>query len=164
MTAVPKQRRAARLSAIQALYQMDVGGEPSRKVVHEFRNHRFGHEDEPGMIVADEAFFEAIILGVVEQQDAIDEIIKDHLAEKWSLKRLDITLRAIMRAGTFEIMSRPDVPAPVVIDEYVTLATEFFDKSEASFVNGALERIAKKIRSAEFGLPGAMANPLPDHG
>lgn len=164
MSANPKHRRAARMSAVQALYQMDVGGEPSKAVIFEFRNHRFGHEDEPDMIVADEEFFEEIILGVVAGQADIDKIIADHLSEKWSLKRIDITLRAIMRAGTFEIMSRPDVPAPVVIDEYVSIASDFFEKNEPGFVNGALERIAKKIRAAEFGLPGAMAQPLPDRG
>ncbi len=164
MSANPKLRRAARLSAVQALYQMDVGGEPSKAVVFEFRNHRFGHKGEPGMIAADEEFFEDIILGVVENQTDIDKTITDHLSKKWSLKRLDITLRAIMRAGTFEVMCRPDVPAPVIIDEYVSLATDFFEASEPAFVNGALERIAKKVRTAEFGLPGVMSDPMPGHG
>lgn len=164
MSANPKHRRAARMSAVQALYQMDVGGQPSKAVIFEFRNHRFGHEDEPDMIVADEDFFEAIILGVVAGQADIDKTIADHLSAKWSLKRLDITLRAIMRAGTFELMSRPDVPAPVIIDEYVSLATDFFEAGEPGFVNGALEKIAKKVRAAEFGLPGSLAAPLPDRG
>lgn len=164
MSANPKHRRAARTAAVQALYQMDVSGEPSKAVVHEFRDHRFGHEDEPDMIVADEAFFEAIILGVVSGQKDIDGIIADHLSEKWSLKRLDITLRAIMRASTYEIIARPDVPAPVIIDEYVSVASEFFSANEPGFVNGALERIAKKVRSAEFGLPGSLAGTLPGRG
>ncbi len=163
-SANPNHRRAARLSAVQALYQMDVGGEASKNVVREFRNHRFGHEDEPGMIVADEAFFEAIILGVVDKQSDIDAAISENLSEKWTLKRLDITLRAIMRAATYEIMSRPDVPAIVVIDEYVAIATDFFEGGEPSFVNGALDKIAKKVRAAEFGLPGGMAKPMPGHG
>lgn len=164
MSAHPKQRRSARLSAVQALYQMDVGGEPSKAVVNEFLNHRFGHEDEPGMIVADEPFFEAIILGVVDRQSDIDETISSHLSAKWSLKRLDITLRAIMRAASYELMCRPDVPALVIIDEYVAIAADFFEGGEPAFVNGSLDKIAKKVRSAEFGLPGAMAAPVPDHG
>lgn len=164
MSAHPKQRRAARLASVQALYQMDVGGEPSKAVVNEFLNHRFGHEDEPGMIVADEDFFEAVILGVVEQQSGIDETIAAHLSEKWSLKRLDITLRAIMRAASYELMFRPDVPALVIIDEYVAIATDFFEAGEPAFVNGSLDKIAKKVRAAEFGLPGAMAAPVSEHG
>lgn len=164
MSTNPKHRRAARLSAVQALYQMDVSQEPSKFVVREFRDHRFGHEDEPDMIVADEAFFEDIIMGVVSRQTDIDKAIAQHLSEKWSLKRLDITLRAIMRAGSYEIMCRPDVPALVIIDEYVAVATDFFEGNEPGFVNGALDKIAKKIRAAEFGLPGAMADPLPGHG
>ncbi|MGJ8563683.1 MAG: transcription antitermination factor NusB [Alphaproteobacteria bacterium] len=163
-SANPQKRRAARLSAVQALYQMDISQEPSKNVVREFRNHRFGHEDEPGMLVADEDFFEDIILGVVSRQADIDAMIAEHLSEKWTLKRLDMTLRAIMRAASYEIMCRPDVPAPVIIDEYVAVAADFFDGSEPGFVNGALDKIAKKTRAAEFGLPGAMGKPLPGHG
>ena len=100
------QRGTARLGAVQALYQMDVGGQPSKAVIFEFRNHRFGHEDEPDMIVADEDFFEAIILGVVAGQADIDKTIADHLSAKWSLKRLDITLRAIMREAWEGIQSQ----------------------------------------------------------
>ena len=116
------------------------------------------------MIVADETFFEEIILGVVENQTNIDENIASHLSEKWSLKRLDITLRAIMRAATFELTRRPDVPALVIIDEYVAVAGDFFEGGEPAFVNGSLDKIAKMARAAEFGLPGVMSTPLPDHG
>lgn len=162
--ASPKLRRAARLSAVQALYQMDVAAEPSKNVVREFLNHRFGREDETEMIEADEEFFEDIVLGVVDKQDDIDTEIAAHLSEKWKLKRLDITLRAIMRAGAYEILRRPDVPALVIIDEYVSIATEFFDGGEQGFVNASLDKLARKIRAAEFGLTGSMVDPLPNHG
>lgn len=162
--ASPKLRRAARLSAVQALYQMDVAAEPSKSVVREFLNHRFGHEDETDMIEADEEFFEDIVLGVVARQDDIDAEIAAHLSDKWKLKRLDITLRAIMRAAAYEILRRPDVPALVIIDEYVSIATDFFDGGEQGFVNASLDKIARKIRAAEFGLPGSLADTLPGHG
>ena len=150
-------RRASRLAAVQALYQMDVGGEPTKIVINEFLEHRIGHSGETGVPDADEEFFEDVVLGVVREQAAIDQAIADHLSEKWSLKRLDITLRALMRAAGYEIIYRPDVPALVVIDEYVTLSTDFFEGREPAFVNGALEKLAKKIRAAEFGLTGAAA-------
>lgn len=148
-----ERRRAARLAAVQALYQMDMSGEGDKPVIRQFRDHHFGYRGEPGKVEADEEFFEALIEGVVAKQHDIDAAIADHLSAKWSLKRLDITLRAIMRAGSFEIMQRPDVPALVVIDEYVSIAADFFDDGkEPSFVNGALEKLAKQIRKAEFGL------------
>ena len=150
-------RRASRLAAVQALYQMDVGGERTDKVIKEFIEHRIGQSGETGVPDADEAFFEDIVLGVVREQSAVDQAIADHLSERWSLKRLDITLRALMRSAAYEIIYRPDVPALVVIDEYVTLSTDFFEGREPAFVNGALEKLAKKIRAAEFGLTGAAA-------
>ena len=148
-------RRASRLAAVQALYQMEISGEPSKAVIQQFLDHRFGEADEPGTLKTDEAFFEDLVLGVVREQEKIDQAIAAHLSEKWSLKRLDMTLRALMRSAGYEVMARPDVPALVVIDEYVSLATEFFDDKEAAFVNGALEKLAKKVRAAEFGLTGS---------
>ena len=157
---MPKQshsalRHAARLSAVQALYQMDVSQQPSKTVIKEFLDHRFGHEDEPGMICADEDFFEEVVTGVVTRQTVIDEAIAEHLSEKWSLKRLDMTLRAIMRAAAFEITQRPDVPALVIINEYVAITDEFYEGKEPGFVNGALDKLAKQVRAAEFGLTGS---------
>lgn len=147
-------RRAARLAAVQALYSMDLSGELDKKVVREFREDHFGHEDEEGKVEADEEFFEDLVMGVVAKQAEIDVAIAEHLSKKWSLKRLDITLRAIMRAGSFEIMQRPDVPALVVIDEYVSIAADFFEGSEPGFINGALDKLSRKVRAAEFGLIG----------
>ena len=145
-----KLRRRARLSAIQALYQMDISGHPSKTVIMEFLNHRFGHEDEVGYVAVDEVFFEEVVKGVIDFQDEIDTEIKAHLSEKWKISRLDKTLIALLRAGSFEILRRPDVPAPVIIDQYVSLAADFFDTKQAGFVNGALDKMAKKHRNAEF--------------
>ena len=146
-----KLRRAARMAAVQALYQMDVGEALSGTVVKEFIEHRF--EDE----AADVEFFEDLVEGVVKYQTDIDKNIEDNLSAKWTLKRLDLTLRAIMRAAGYEIMRRPDVPALVIIDQYVSIAGDFFDGKEPGFVNGALDKMAKQTRKAEFGLTGPAA-------
>lgn len=143
-----KRRSRARLAAVQALYQMDVGGTQINTVIEQFTEHRIGEAD------VDMAFFEDVLKGVIEFQDVLDKDISDHLSAKWSFRRLDMTLRAIMRAGTYEISRRPDIPALVIVDEYVSIAAEFFEQSEPAFVNGTLDRYAKKIRAAEFGLTG----------
>jgi N utilization substance protein B len=148
----PKLRRASRVSAVQALYQMDVSGAPHKTVVKEFLDHRFGYEDEPGMVRADEAYFEDILTGVVTNQSKIDTAIDERLSEKWPLRRLDAALRALLRSATYEIQNRPDVPALVIINEYMAIATEFFSGKEPGMVNGVLDKIAKNVRSAEFGL------------
>ena len=151
--AIPKLRRQARLSAVQALYQMDVTDTKSKQVIFEFLNHRFGFEDEAGIVAADERFFEELVEGVVREQDAIDAKLDLQLPEKWPLFRLDMTLRATLRAGVFEITQRPDVPALVIIDEYVAIASDFFDGKEPGMVNAVMDKIARSVRSAEFGLP-----------
>jgi len=149
-----KLRRAARMAAVQALYQMDVGEALSTTVVNEFIEHRFGHEDEKDYVAADEEFFADLVEGVVKYQEDIDKSISDNLSEKWSLKRLDLTLRAIMRSAGYEVLRRPDVPALVIIDQYVSIASDFFEGREPGFVNGALDKMAKQVRQAEFGIVG----------
>ncbi|WP_409433902.1 transcription antitermination factor NusB [Litorimonas sp. RW-G-Af-16] len=150
----PKLRRAARTSAVQALYQMELSADSSNAVVKQFLDHRFGHEDEPGMIVADEDFFEDIIRGAVRFQDDIDAAISAKLPEKWPLRRLDMTLRAVLRSGAYEILRRPDIPALVIISEYVKVAGSFFDGKEPGMVNAVIEAVAKQARGAEFGIIG----------
>lgn len=167
----PKLRRVSRRSAVQALYQMDVSGAPHKTVIKEFLDHRFGYEDEPGMVRADEPYFEDIMNGVVTNQTRIDQAIDGRLSEKWPLRRLDATLRALLRSATYEIQSRPDVPALVIINEYMAIATEFFSGKEPGIVNGVLDKIAKDSRAAEFGLTASHAeasssadeNPPEDH-
>lgn len=143
-------KRAARLAAIQALYQMDVTQTPSKTVVFEFQNHRFGHEDEPGYTQADEKFFETLVSGVVAEQALIDSHIKAHLSEKWKLSRLDRTIRAILRCGAYELAFQPTVPAATVIDQYVGLASGFFDAKESGFVNAVLDNLGRQLRSCEL--------------
>lgn len=150
----PKHRRAARVSIVQALYQMDVANAPSKSVVREFRNHRFGFSDEPDMVQVDETFFEEIVEGVVVSQEAIDQKISSLLPEKWPLRRLDLTLRSLLRAAAYEMIRRPDIPALVIINEYVSIASDFFDGKEPGMVNGILDKIGKEVRAAEFGLIG----------
>lgn len=153
----PKHRRAARVSIVQALYQMDVAQAPSKAVVREFQNHRFGYSDEPGMVQVDEPFFEDVVEGVVVSQEAIDKKISALLPEKWPLRRLDLTLRSLLRASSYEIMRRPDIPALVIINEYVSIASDFFDGKEPGMVNGILDKLAKEVRAAEFGLTGPVS-------
>ena len=149
-----KLRRAARTAAVQALYQLDMSDVLSGTVIKQFIEHRFGQEDENDISSVDEEFFQDIVEGVVKYQDDIDKSISDKLSEKWSLKRLDLTLRAILRAAGYEIQRRPDVPALVIIDQYVSIASDFFEGKEPGFVNGALDKMAKEVRKAEFGLVG----------
>ncbi len=140
-------RRAARLSAVQALYQMEVSGQGASAVVKQFLDHRFGHSDEPGdYIEADEAFFEDLVAGIIEAQPKVDPVISQSLKEGWKFSRLDSTLRAILRGGAYELVRRDDVPSAVVIDEYVDIANAFFDGPEPGFVNAALDAIARKVR------------------
>jgi len=147
-----RQRRArtvARLAAVQALYQMELVGTPVEQVVLEFRNFRFdGDIDGQTMAEADEDWFAAIVRGVVEDQSAIDTLVKAHLASNWRMERLDSTVRALLRSGTWELKHKTDVPREIVIDEYVELAKAFFDAAEAKFVNAALDGVARDARDA----------------
>jgi|TARA_R110000868_G_scaffold2321_1_gene17183 N utilization substance protein B len=144
-------RRAARLAAVQALYQMEISGRGASDVIAEFRDHRFGHEGEnPDFVEADEDFFEALVAGVVAKQAKVDIAIDDLLAEGWRLPRLDATVRAILRAGGYELFEKADVPARVVIDEYVDVANAFFEGAEPKFVNAALDKCARQARPGEL--------------
>ena len=143
-------KNAARLAAVQALYQMDLTQAPSKSVVFEFQNHRFGHEDEPGYTQADERFFELLVTGVVAHQSEIDAAVSQRLSERWRLSRLDRTLRAILRCATYELLHHPEIPAATTLDQYVTLAADFFDAKQAGFVNAVLDRTARELREAEM--------------
>ncbi|RZJ04394.1 MAG: transcription antitermination factor NusB [Brevundimonas sp.] len=145
-----RQRRArtvSRLAAVQALYQMELAGEGVDTVISEFSNHRFdGDIDGDTLAEADEDYFAAIVRGVVEGQAGIDAAVKARLASNWRLERLDSTLRALLRCGTWELKESADVPREIVIDEYVELAKAFFDEAEAKFVNAALDGVARDVR------------------
>ena len=142
-------RRSARLAAIQALYQMEMSGLGSLEVAEEFAAYRFAELP----VAPDAEFFKAIVDGVPHHQVEIDRAIAASLSQTWKLERVDSILRAILRCGVFELVARRDVPARVVIDEYVALAGAFFGGDEPGFVNGALDTIAKRKRAPEFGLP-----------
>ena len=147
-----QSRSVARLAAVQALYQMEVSSIGVEHVIREFTEHRFDRDLEGGegedmtLASADESFFAELVRGVVAQQRQVDAAIAKRLAENWRLERLDATVRAILRAGTYELAHREDVPTEVAIDEYVELAKSFFEGTEPGFVNGALDAVARDVR------------------
>ncbi|MCC0033813.1 MAG: transcription antitermination factor NusB [Hoeflea sp.] len=142
------QRGAARLAAVQALYQMDIGGAGVLEIVAEYEAHRLGSEiDGEQYRPADPAWFRAVVSGVVENQRALDPVIRSGLTEDWPLSRLDATLRAILRAGAWELSAKKDVPVAVIVNEYVDVARAFFDGEEPKIVNAVLDRLARKYRS-----------------
>lgn len=148
MSAPRPSRSVARLAAVQALYQMEVSSAGVEHVIREFTDHRFDRDIEGVTLAsADEGFFADLVRGVVTAQGKIDAAIARHLAQGWRLERLDATVRAILRAGTYELAHRPDVPTEVVIDEYVEVAKSFFEDSEPGFVNGALDAVARDVRA-----------------
>jgi len=148
MTAPRQARSVARLAAVQALYQMEVSSAGAETVIREFNEHRFDRDVEDMRLAeADEAFFADLVRGVVQHQKAVDGSVVKRLAHGWKLDRLDATARAILRAGTYELAFRSDVPTEVVIDEYVELAKSFFEGPEPGFVNGALDAVAQDVRS-----------------
>ena len=141
-------RSAARLAAVQAVYQMELSGVDAEAVVQEFIAHRFGKNGEPQ---PEEGFFSEIVRGVPHHQVEIDRSIAQCLTKDWKLQRIDSILRAILRAATYELIAQPGVPAKVVIDEYLDVAHAFFAGEETAFVNAVLDRLAHRMRAAEFG-------------
>jgi len=140
-------RSAARLAAVQALYQLEMRGETVPKLLTEFHNHRLGQEIEGAeYLAADEPFFDDVVAGVAARQAELDELISGGLAEGWSLNRLDRPMRALLRAAVYELVARVDVSAATVINEYVDVAHAFHDDKEAKFVNGLLDAVARKVR------------------
>jgi N utilization substance protein B len=168
MTAVPKKssskgatpRSKARMAAVQALYQMELAGADVADVVDEFERLRFGKPTDPAPLEEDDAaadleqadatFFSEIVHGVVRRQRDIDPMVHEQLAAGWRLVRVDAILRAILRAGSFELLERRDVPGRVVINEYINVAHAFFDDDEPRVVNGVLDKLGRKMRAEEF--------------
>ena len=154
ITSPHRERSAARLAALQALYQLEITGSEPDDVIKEFVEHRFGHDGETGNAgPQDEAFFADVVQGVLKHQIEIDRSLARALAAGWTLARIDSILRALLRAAAYELVGRADVPAKAVIDEYVELSRDFFEGDEPGFVNAVLDRLARLKRSAEFGLP-----------
>ena len=145
------RRGAARLAAVQALYQMDLAGTGLNEILAEFESHWIGREVEGAQYLpAEAAFFRDVVGGVVREQLSLDPLIDRSLSAGWPLKRIETVLRAIMRAGAYELMHREDVPARVVVSEYVDVAGAFVEASEAGMVNAVLDQLARQIRSGEF--------------
>lgn len=143
-----KSRSASRLAAVQALYQKEMEGTPLPVLLHEFHNHRLGATIEDVTYAqAEVSFFDDIVAGVDARSQEIDEIIAGKLSKGWSMERLDKPMRQILRAGTYELIARIDVPTGSVISEYVDVAKAFYDKREAGFVNGLLDAVAKAVRT-----------------
>lgn len=142
-----RSRSAARLAAVQALYQREMEKTPLAQLLHEFHHHRLGATiEEVEYADAEVDFFDDVVSGVDARADEIDGLVSGRLAEGWSLDRLDRPMRQILRAGTYELLARADVPTASIISEYVDVAHAFYDKREAAFVNGLLDAVAKQVR------------------
>ena len=145
------KRGAARLAAVQALYQMDLAGTGLNDIMDEFESHWLGGEVEGDQYrPAEAAFFRDIVGGVVREQARLDPQIDAALNRGWPLKRIETVLRAVLRAGAYELACRPDVPARVVTAEYVDVAHAFVDDDETGMVNAVLDQLAHQLRAAEF--------------
>jgi N utilization substance protein B len=153
--AVPRKanrRGAARLAAVQALYQMDMTGAGLNEILAQFESHWLGREVEGEQYLpAEAAFFRDIVSGVVDVQRDLDPRIDAALEATWPLKRIEAILRSVLRAGAYELQQRTDIPARVVVSEYVDVAHAFVDKTETGMVNAVLDRLARNVRAAEFG-------------
>ncbi len=148
------KRGAARLAAVQALYQMDVAGAGLLEITAEYEAFRLGKEvDGATYLEADAQWFRSILSGVVENQKTVDPIIRQALTEDWPLSRLDSTLRAILRAGVYELMKRADVPVAVIVSEYVDIAKAFYSEDEPKLVNAVLDRVSRRVRGEGRGRP-----------
>ena len=142
-----RARAAARLAAVQALYQREMEATPLARLLDEFHQHRLGHEIEDAQYEkADVAFFDDVVSGVIARQEEIDALLSARLAKGWRLDRLDKTLLQILRAGCYELLARPDVPTSTAISEYLDVTHAFFERGDAKFVNGVLDAVAKAVR------------------
>lgn len=155
-----RHRSAARLSAVQALYEMDLAETPADPVLQAFITDRWRSVDD-GRIIArpDQEFLSAVVKGVVERLAEIDGHVTEFLTGNWTVARLEPVIRAALRAGVFELLARPDVPARVVVSEYVGVADAFYDGREGALINGVLDKIARRVRPGELE---ADANPPQD--
>ncbi len=143
-------RSAARLAAVQALYQQEMEGTPTTRLIHEFHAHRLGATiGDVTYVDAEESFFDDLVSGTASRLAEIDELIAARLADGWTLARLDKPMKALLRVGAYELLARIDVPVATVLTEYVDVAKAFYDKRETGFVNGLLDALAKVARPAQ---------------
>jgi len=150
------KRANARLAAAQALYQMDVTGKGINEILAEFETHWIGQEIEGEQYrPAEVAFFRDTMAGVLADQVAIDQLIDNSLSDGWPLKRIEALMRAILRAGTYELKKRKDIPPRVSIAEYVDVASAFFAREESGMINAVLDVVGRKLRADEFDKNGS---------
>jgi N utilization substance protein B len=149
--ATPSRRQAARLAAVQALYQWQEGQHGPAEIIEQFRSVRTGEAGEGGMRRdADKPLFKDVVEGTVAHKDELEQTVSAALAENWTWARIDRLVRAILLAGAYELLHRKDVPPRVAINEYVEIAHAFYDKAEPNFINSVLDRVARQARSAEL--------------
>ena len=144
-------RRAARLAAVQALYQIEMNEAGADEVVAEFVRHRLGADDDgAASAAADPELFANLVRGACARCDEIDALISAALSADWTIDRLELLLRAVLRVGVYELIGRPQVPVRVAINEHIEIARDFFSRGEPGMVNGVLDRIAREVRAVEF--------------
>jgi N utilization substance protein B len=144
------RRGAARLAAVQALYQMDVAAKGLNEIFAEFESHWLGREVEGSQYLpAEAAFFREVVGGVVREQRRLDPIIDAALSKGWPLKRIEALMRAVLRAGLYELDQRRDIPTRVIVSEYVDVAGAFVDKDETGMINAVLDQLGRQVRSVE---------------
>ena len=145
------RRGAARLAAVQALYQMDLAATPLDEALAQFEKHWIGREVEGDeYLPAEAAYFRDVVRGVVDDQRRLDPMIDEALSKGWPLARIEAILRAVMRAGAYELEHRKDIPARVIVSEYVAVAHAFVEDDETGMVNAVLDLIARRFRADEF--------------
>jgi transcription antitermination protein NusB len=145
------KRSLARLAAVQALYQIDLNDAPAEAVIVELRDRG---DDEEGFGEADDELFSDIVRGAIANKDDLDGMLNVALAPDWTILRLEAVLRAVVRAGAYELLARQEIPARVVINEYVDIAHAFFAQKEPKLVNAVLDNVARRLRPEELS-PGA---------
>lgn len=147
-----KRRSAARLAAVQALYQLDVAGGGAESVVGEFNRYRLGGEvDGARLVEAEPELFGDLVLGVTQRRPEIDALLNGVLSDELPLDKLELLIQAILRAGAYEILARQDIDPPLTISEYVDVANSFFVRRESTIVNGILDRLAREVRPDGMG-------------
>lgn len=139
----PKSRSTARLGAVQALYQMELSGSDLSDILAQYSATGVIDEDGIALQQTDFKHLEDVLRGVLANQKSIDQVIAGALVSGWTMERLDATLRAILRAGVYELLHKPDIPYKVAISEYVDVAHAFFEGDEPGVVNGVLDTIGK---------------------
>lgn len=155
----PSRRRMARIAVVQALYQIELNGERPESVLKQFEQHRLGQTDEGVHMNADPRFFAELLRGVAERRVEIDGLLGEAMSPGHQVDRIEVVLRAILRAAAYELIAKPDVPPRVILAEYVDITGDFFSEREAALANGILDRVARGARAAEYGGPGGQAAP-----